>query len=336
MAAIDRPGSADQTYVEAIKARAGDELYRSTSFAVSANDIRKHAMAVYWPDKPPRLFWDEDYAKGTVWGGIVASEDFNPFAWALEGPGRFPMGLGNKRGRWLNALSDARYFVPIRPGDVIAATETLLDPYERSGASGRMLFVPTETRWTNQRGELVKTQRGEEVLLMPQEKPPATRRSQTLRPAPPEQAASSFAKSNPRFEDVEEGQALPPFERTTDLQYWNRFAAVNDEFEDIHMDADFAKARGDRDVLAMGHLRFSYMHSFLRLWIGDSGIIRRVSCQYRGIQYKGDTVTCRGNVVRKYAENAEHLVEIDLWVENQNGEKIGPGRALVALPSDKD
>ena len=135
------------------------------------------------------------------------------------------------------------------------------------------------------------------------------------------------------FEDVSEGQEIPPFQRTTDLMHWNRFAAVNDEFVYVHMDEAFAKARGEKDVLAMGHLRFSYLHNMLRAWIGDYGSIRRVACQYRGSQYKGDTITCRGKVVRKYSEGTEYLVDLEVWVENQNREIISPGEATVALPS---
>ncbi|MGE0231265.1 MAG: MaoC family dehydratase N-terminal domain-containing protein [Flavobacteriaceae bacterium] len=332
MQAKDQAASSEEISLAEIKARVGEELYRFTSFPVTATDIRKYAIAVYWPERPPRLFWDEDHAKQTVWGGIVAPEDFNPFAWAMEGPGRFPMGLGKGRRRF-NAMSDARYFAPIRPADVITATETLLDPYERAGGNGHLIFVPTETRWTNQRGELVKIQRGEEVIIIQEGTSRPVRPSKGGSPAEAAPQSQSYAPLNPRFEDVQEGQVLPPFERTTGLQHWNRFAAVNDEFEDIHMDVDLAKARGDRDVFAMGHLRFSYMHDFLRLWMGDAGVIKRVSCQYRGIQYKGDTVTCRGHIVRKYVENGEHLVDIDLWVENQAGQRIGPGRAVVALPS---
>ena len=39
---------------------------------VSESDIRKWAIASYWPEKPPQLFWDHEYAKGTKWGGIIA------------------------------------------------------------------------------------------------------------------------------------------------------------------------------------------------------------------------------------------------------------------------
>ena len=56
----------------------------SISYPITDSDIRRWAMAVYYPDPPPRLFWDEEYAKTTPHGGIVAPEEFNPFAWGAR------------------------------------------------------------------------------------------------------------------------------------------------------------------------------------------------------------------------------------------------------------
>lgn len=142
-----------------LKKMVGQETYRATSPPVALSDIRKYAIAVYWPEKPPRLFWDEEYARQTVWGGIIAPEGFNPFAWPIEGPGRFPYfhGLADKSS--LNAGSDAQYFAPIRPGDIINAVDTVVDVYERTGRNGQLTFVISQTYWTNQRGELVKIHR---------------------------------------------------------------------------------------------------------------------------------------------------------------------------------
>ena len=44
------------------------------------------------------------------------------------------------------------------------------------------------------------------------------------------------------WEDVEAGDEIPTFVRQTDMMHWNRYAAVNDEFVYIHMDADYAKS----------------------------------------------------------------------------------------------
>ena len=48
------------------------------SHPVDRSDLRKWAIAVYWPEVPPKLFWDEEYAKATKYGGIVAPRPANP------------------------------------------------------------------------------------------------------------------------------------------------------------------------------------------------------------------------------------------------------------------
>ena len=70
----------------------GRQYGQRTSFPISTSDIRKWAQAVYYPEPPPRLYWDEAHAATTSYGGIVAPEDFNPFAWmtAAGPPGASP------------------------------------------------------------------------------------------------------------------------------------------------------------------------------------------------------------------------------------------------------
>jgi hypothetical protein len=148
------------------------------SMPISLSDIRKWAQAVYYPEAPPREYWDEQYAATTPAGGIVAPEEFNPFAWMTSrGPSsRAALGQGASTterrlgvappatSNMLNGGMEADYTgVLMRPGDVIRAVTTLSDYFEREGRLGLMLFTTTEQRWTNQRDELIKTQR--DVLI---------------------------------------------------------------------------------------------------------------------------------------------------------------------------
>jgi len=145
------------------------------SWPVSASDIRRWAQNVYWPEVPPRLYWDEEYAKTTRWGGIIAPDEFNPFAFPLEGSYGQEAALAEVEGRpapssgtmgsgpgsnAMNGGQTIRYHAPIRPGDVISTTSALVDWNERQTRLGLTMFVTNETRWTNQNGELVcvKTQ----------------------------------------------------------------------------------------------------------------------------------------------------------------------------------
>lgn len=126
-----------------------------TSYPIGESDIRRWAIATYWPERPPAIYWDADYAKTTRYGGIVAPPDFNPFAWPVERPQRAATGGRGRTG--LNGGQTDTYGVPMRPGDVITARSRLKDWNEREGRMGLTLFTYTETEWRNQRDELVRT-----------------------------------------------------------------------------------------------------------------------------------------------------------------------------------
>ena len=158
---------------EAMRAVVGREMARLVSFPVSSSDIRRWAIAVYYPEPPPARFWDAEAATTSRYGGIAAPEEFNPFAWMPAEPKGFgPMAraadnldaIENALGaegpglkNILNGGIQIEYGVPMRLGDVITSATTLAEYRERPGSLGLMLFTSTKTIWTNQSGEVVKT-----------------------------------------------------------------------------------------------------------------------------------------------------------------------------------
>ena len=44
-----------------------------------------------------------------------------------------------------------------------------------------------------------------------------------------------------------------------------------------------------------------------------------------------DTVTARGVVTGKRIEGGEHLVDLDIWLDKQDAEKVSSGSATVVL-----
>ena len=125
------------------------------------------------------------------------------------------------------------------------------------------------------------------------------------------------------------GTELPPFVRTTGLQQWNRYAAVNDEFIDIHMDDDAAKAIGMPGVFGMGNLRIAYLHNLLSGWLGDRGDLAEFRCEFRGLNLKGDTLTCTATVTGEREDDGLHLLDLVLGVVNQDGVDTCPGSATL-------
>lgn len=149
----------------------GRSFDAARSYPVAGSDIRRWAIATAFPDPPLRIHWDEEHAARTHFGGIVAPEDFNPFAWAQADPPldqRRPtagpdfiedaLGIpGPGLATHLNGGLDVSYGVPVRPGDVIDSLSTLREYRERPGREHRLLFTTWETTWHNQHGELVRT-----------------------------------------------------------------------------------------------------------------------------------------------------------------------------------
>ncbi|MGE0880455.1 MAG: MaoC family dehydratase N-terminal domain-containing protein [Acidimicrobiia bacterium] len=144
----------------------------SVSFPIDKSDIRRWAIAVYYPERPPAEYI----------AGEVAPEEFNPFAWMpaeRKGPGPdvTPIEVGREYHlagateqilgvqpppltHGLNGGIEIIYGdADMRAGDVITSTVSISEYSEREGRLGLMLFTTYDHVWTNQRGEHVKTQR---------------------------------------------------------------------------------------------------------------------------------------------------------------------------------
>jgi hypothetical protein len=158
---------------DAMKAALGSEIARRVSYPISTSDIRRWALATYYPEEPPRLYWDEEYAARTVHKGIVAPLELNPFAWMTAEPkglvrqsGINPNLIENSLGIegpglkfMLNGGMETTYGVRMRADDIITSVRRLASYNEREGRLGLMLFTISEDTWTNQRGEVVKAHR---------------------------------------------------------------------------------------------------------------------------------------------------------------------------------
>ena len=140
--------------------------------------------------------------------------------------------------------------------------------------------------------------------------------------------------TNVYFEDVNVGDDLPAWSRTTDFMNWNRYAAVNDEFVYIHMDDEAGRAAlNEQGAFGMGNLRYTYLLNALRDWIGDEAEIREAAVQFRAINQKNDTLTVTGKITDKKVEDGENRVYLETNVVNQQGDATCPGHAVVVLPN---
>ena len=139
--------------------------------------------------------------------------------------------------------------------------------------------------------------------------------------------------AGPFWDDVQEDQELPTLVKHPTTRQLVRYAGASGDFYEIHYDKDFAVSTGLEGVIVHGALKNAFLGQVVTDWIGESGALKRLTVSYRGMDVPGDTLTCRGRVARKYVKDGEHLVDCDLWLENEKQEKTTPGSATVALPT---
>ncbi|MEZ5266334.1 MAG: MaoC family dehydratase N-terminal domain-containing protein [Acidimicrobiia bacterium] len=150
-------------------------------FPVEASHILMFARAV---GDPNPIYSDEEYAKGTEVGGIIApptfaqsSAQFDPDYFLRPkigepwfGSGKEPTGIkrekkeGEGSGASAGGLHAEQHFTyhrQLRPGDVLTGTTFPGETWEKEGKrSGKLVFSETITEYRDQNGELVITARG--------------------------------------------------------------------------------------------------------------------------------------------------------------------------------
>ncbi len=135
------------------------------------------------------------------------------------------------------------------------------------------------------------------------------------------------------FEDVKEGQEIPPVSQNCDSQRLVLWAAGSGDYYQIHYDKDFAQATGLPDRIVHGALKHALLGRLLHEWAGEQGRVRRVACEYRRMDAVNRDVICKGVVKGKRQENDANLVDLEDWTEDPEGNKTTPGTGVVALPS---
>lgn len=134
------------------------------------------------------------------------------------------------------------------------------------------------------------------------------------------------------FDEIQIGDWLPEFVRTTHFAEWNRYAAVNDEFVPIHMDDEAGRAAGNENgAFGMGNLRLAYVVNMLRAWAGDDSEIRSLTLQYRSLNQKDDELRCVAEVTGKEVVDGLSLVHLKVDVLDQDGASTTPGEATVVV-----
>lgn len=133
------------------------------------------------------------------------------------------------------------------------------------------------------------------------------------------------------FQDVHIGDEIPSLTRgpLKRMQQAWMSVALKDPHP-LHVDEEFARSVGFPTVALSGAFPVGLLAAMFTNWAGIENI-KKFSARLTAIIFPGDTLACKGRVVKKWEEDGQGLAECELTVENQRDQLVATGRVVVLL-----
>jgi acyl dehydratase len=127
------------------------------------------------------------------------------------------------------------------------------------------------------------------------------------------------------------GQELPPLEKEPTQRQIDAYSGVRTR--SIHTDEAWARQKGFRTTLAQGMMSTAYVSEMMTRLLG-AGFVKGGTMSVAFVQpvYAGDRLTVRGVVKELRPERGGTRVLVDVWCENQHGQKTAVGTASGLVP----
>ena len=138
------------------------------------------------------------------------------------------------------------------------------------------------------------------------------------------------------YEDAEVGAEVPALVKVPTTTSLVRYCGAVNDFSPIHFDERYARTRGQKSVIIQGFFKAACLGQMLTDWAGPQGWVKKIATKYSRINVPNEPMTCRGRISGKHVEGGAHLVDVELWVENGQGEVTTTGQATVLLPAQAE
>jgi acyl dehydratase len=130
------------------------------------------------------------------------------------------------------------------------------------------------------------------------------------------------------YADVNEGDELPPLDVPITRTAIVAGAIASRDYQDVHHDAELAKARGSKDIFMNILTTNGWVGRFVTDWAGPDAVLKKVAIRLGAPNYPDDTMLMTGRVKSK---GDDGLVEVEIKGENSLGDHV-VGTVTLVLP----
>jgi acyl dehydratase len=319
------------------------------------------------------LFRDEEYAKKTKYGSIIAPGTYlYTIRWTLLGGGMTGAHGWYSGGEW-------EWYKPIYVGDEFNTVGIIGELVEKKGrmTGGGSTFIDyCDVIHINQRHEIVGREHYHAIRAGRQDAAAAGKERKLEKPVYDKEDwikildaydNEELRGAEPRWwEDVKVGEELKPmikgplsvrdeiawlmgagspFVLAHKMQYqWEARHPRGLEYvpetgerdipELVHIFDHFARAIGVERAYDYGNQRMSWLCQYFTNWMGDDGFLWKMNGDLRAFNQMGDITTFNGKIVKKYIDGDKFCVDIEVWATNQRGaQSMPPNFSTIILPS---
>lgn len=133
------------------------------------------------------------------------------------------------------------------------------------------------------------------------------------------------------FREIAVGQALPEREFTaTNVSLFCYNAAIWNPHR-IHYDETYTtKVEKHPKIVIDGPLQGDWLSQIVVNWVGEEAELLKFDYSNRRASYLGETLKSGGKVLK--VDQQTGLVEVELFLKNEEGEITSPGSATVQFP----
>ncbi|MBV9412460.1 MAG: MaoC family dehydratase [Acidimicrobiia bacterium] len=127
---------------------------------------------------------------------------------------------------------------------------------------------------------------------------------------------------------MNEGDELPPLDVPITRTAIVAGAIASRDYQDVHHDAELAKARGSKDIFMNILTTNGWVGRFVTDWAGPDAVLKKVAIRLGAPNYPDDTMLMTGRVKSK---GDDGLVEVEIKGENSIGDHV-TGTVTLVLP----
>ena len=140
---------------------------------------------------------------------------------------------------------------------------------------------------------------------------------------------SGYSPAVPSYAELQVGDAAPPLVvENLSRTHFVKYAGASGDFNPMHHDDTIAAQVGNPSVFGHGMLSMGLAARVVKDWFGAEAV-RVLKVRFAKQVWPGDVLTCVATVTGTRDENGETLVDLDLSVTNQNGDRAITGSATA-------